>query len=252
MIVVRHSALRTQPHAGAGVLHVPSFYLPPVLKYLRDHNTTSPLRRAAMQPATSRLEDLASSPAPFDSSQSPSNSGPGVVGEATSSSADHPAQATLPNAGQPTARLSGPSLPTSIIEMDEILNSEVKSFVAASEGIDTLVQKQASSAAKAFADHRRFLLMTTKAKQPATTDQDTWQLLLEHLNQDLNSVNDARHNHGGSLLKDHLAMVAEGVGALQWLLVPDTPAEYVTDIIDGTQMYSNRVLKEHRERYSLP
>lgn len=48
-------------------------------------------------------------------------------------------------------------------------------------------------------------------------------------------------------MKDHLAMVGEGISALQWLIMESKPADYVGEVIGGAQMYGNRVLKAYKE-----
>ena len=48
-------------------------------------------------------------------------------------------------------------------------------------------------------------------------------------------------------MKEHLAMVGEGIAALQWLVMEGKPADYIGDVIGGAQMYGNRVLKTYKE-----
>ena len=71
--------------------------------------------------------------------------------------------------------------------------------------------------------------------------------LLQDLQQDMSSVGDMRDNHRGSKMKEHLAMVGEGISALQWLVMDGKPGDYVGEVIGGAQMYGNRVLKEYKE-----
>lgn len=131
--------------------------------------------------------------------------------------------------------------------MDELIDTNVKTFVDSSKGRDPLVEEQASSVAKAFADQRRFLLVTTKAKKPDMQSPQTFKDLLQDLQQDMGSVGDIRDSHRSSPMKEHLAMVGEGIGALQWLLMDGKPADFVGEIIGGAQMYGNRVLKAYKE-----
>jgi len=131
--------------------------------------------------------------------------------------------------------------------MDELMNGEVKAFVDASKGIDSLVEEQASSVAKAFASQRRFLLVTTRAKKPKLQTPQDFEVILKDLQQDMGTVGDIRDSHRTSPMKEHLAMVGEGIGALQWLVMESKPADFVGDIIGGAQMYGNRVLKTYKE-----
>lgn len=71
--------------------------------------------------------------------------------------------------------------------------------------------------------------------------------LLSDLQQDMGSVGDIKDNNRGSDLKEHLAMVGEGMGAFQWLVMDGKPADYVGEVTGGAQMYGNRILKAYKE-----
>lgn len=73
--------------------------------------------------------------------------------------------------------------------------------------------------------------------------------LLSDLQNDMGSVGDIRDSHRGSPMKEQLAMVGEGITALQWLVMDSKPADYVGEIVGGAQMYGNRVLTKYKERY---
>lgn len=202
------------------------------------------LRR--LEAATSRLEDIASSA--FE----PSSSANGSVSAAT------PGASTKPSSSAPdlsaisqtnsasTVKLAAEPLPAPITDMDAIMENEVKTFVGASKGLDPLVEEQAAAVAKGFADQRRFLMVTTKAKRPDPQSQ-TFMDLLKDLQQDLGTAGDIKESNRGSPMKEHLAMVAEGISTLQWLVMDGKPADVVAEMIGGTQMYGNRVLKTYKE-----
>lgn len=74
---------------------------------------------------------------------------------------------------------------------------------------------------------------------------DTLKGLLEHMNK----VDELRQANRDSAIKDHLSMVADGVGALAWVTIEPKPADYVNELFGGAQMYGNKVLKQHKEKY---
>lgn len=49
-------------------------------------------------------------------------------------------------------------------------------------------------------------------------------------------------------LKDHFTMVADGMGALQWVVIEPAPVDWVSEVLGGVQLFGNRVLKEYREK----
>lgn len=107
---------------------------------------------------------------------------------------------------------------------------------------------QAALVAKAFADQRRFLITASKSKKPDTQSKAFMDLLTD-LQQDMGSVGDIRDSHRGSPMKEHFAMVGEGIAALQWLVMEGKPADYVAEVTGGAQMYGNRILKNFKEGY---
>ena len=100
--------------------------------------------------------------------------------------------------------------------------------------------------AKAFRDQRKFLLVSTRAKKPDMSSP-AFPALIKDLQHDMGSVGDVRDSNRGSPMKEHLAMVGEGISALQWLVMDGKPADYVGEVTGGAQLYGNRVLKTYKE-----
>lgn len=71
--------------------------------------------------------------------------------------------------------------------------------------------------------------------------------MIKTLQQEMSNVSDVRDNNRASPMKEHLAMAAEGITALQWLVMEGKPADFVGEVIGGAQMYGNRVLKAYKE-----
>jgi adenylyl cyclase-associated protein len=90
------------------------------------------------------------------------------------------------------------------------------------------------------------LLVSTKAKKPDMASS-AFSDLIKDLQHDMGAVGDLRDTHRSSPVKDHLAMVGEGIGALQWLVMDGKPADYINEVTGGAQMYGNRVLKAYKE-----
>lgn len=107
---------------------------------------------------------------------------------------------------------------------------------------------QADAFMKAFESQRQFLLITSKANKPDLASpayMDTLKGLQKHMTQ----VDDIRQANRASPLKDHLAMVADGVGALAWVTIDPKPQDYVAELYGGAQLYGNKVLKEYKDKY---
>ncbi|KAI7159023.1 adenylate cyclase-associated protein [Hortaea werneckii] len=212
------------------------------------NNLTTLIKR--LEAATSRLEDIAASSQTPDAQSTSSHPAPSPnAAVATSSSAPDLTSAGSKDAPAPAPAASkAASTPPTVAAYDESIEPEVEKFLEASKGIDNLVEEQASAVAKAFADQRRFLLTTTRAKKPDLQSPATFNDLLKDLQQDMGAVGDIRDSNRASPLKDHLAMAGEGIGALQWLLMEGKPGDFVGEIIGGAQMYGNRVLSAYKEK----
>ena len=51
-----------------------------------------------------------------------------------------------------------------------------------------------------------------------------------------------------SALFNHLSAISEGIPALGWILVSPTPAPHIKEMSDASQFYTNRVLKDFKEK----
>lgn len=210
------------------------------------NNLTTLIKR--LEAATSRLEDIASS---AQSTDALPNGLPAATSKGPASASAPELPLISPQTSTQTVRAPPPepvadALPAAIADMDALIGSEVAAFIAASKAIDNLVEEQAAAVAKGFADQRRFLLVTTRAKKPDQSSS-TFMDLLKDLQQDLGTAGDIKDSNRGSPMKEHLAMVAEGISTLQWLVMEGKPADLVGEMIGGAQMYGNRVLKAYKE-----
>lgn len=204
------------------------------------NNLTTLIKR--LEAATSRLEDIASSVISPEQTlrdlSSPSAAAPlttsGSAPNLTTSTATVPEPAP---AAPPT-----PSLPQSITALDTLLSTHLPPFLTATASLSgsPIPSQQAESVRAAFLAQRRFILTSTRARKPDFTRSETFSDLLADLQHAVDRVNSFRDNRAER--RDHLAMVAEGIGALQWLLVDTKPADFVGETLGGAMLFGNRVL----------
>lgn len=72
--------------------------------------------------------------------------------------------------------------------------------------------------------------------------------ILKDLQKQMTAVDNIRQSNRSSEYKDHLAMVADGVGALAWITFDTKPADAVAELFGGSQMYGNKVLRQYKEK----
>jgi adenylyl cyclase-associated protein len=210
-----------------------------------------------LEAATSRLEDIASSS--FD----PSSATPAPLTNGSADNFTRSASAT-PAAGVPvvgvTAATPSPTptpaapipkpvdLPEVIKDYDELIDGDLAKFVSLSEALDPLLAEQAHAFKSAWVVQRKFLLVTTKAKQPK---MEGLIKALQQTQEAIFAVEAVREKNRGSPWKDHLSMVSDGAGCLGWVAVDPKPFECVAELFGGAQMYGNKVLRHFKDKYVL-
>lgn len=50
---------------------------------------------------------------------------------------------------------------------------------------------------------------------------------------------------------NHLSTISESIGALGWIAVSPAPAPFIKEMSDSGQFFSNRVLKDYKEKYGI-
>ncbi|KAH0369033.1 adenylate cyclase-associated protein, partial [Aureobasidium melanogenum] len=211
------------------------------------HNLTTLIKR--LEAATSRLEDIATSAPSFEQPRNTVADAGAVHLPASSSAPELPgiakdaAQTPTPAAPTPQAE----SLPKPIQDMDDLIKDHVAKFVTSASGLDKNIETQAHAVERAFAAQRQYLVIANKAKKPDMTSP-AFSELIKDLQQEMGTVTEIKDSNRASPFKDHLNMVAEGMGGLQWVVFEGKPADYVAEILGGVQLFGNRVLKEYKEK----
>ncbi|KAG9682720.1 adenylate cyclase-associated protein, partial [Aureobasidium melanogenum] len=211
------------------------------------HNLTTLIKR--LEAATSRLEDIATSAPSFEQ---PTNTVADLGAThlpASSSAPELPAVAkNATQSSTPAAPTPQPeSLPKPIQDMDDLIKDHVAKFVTSASGLDKNIETQAHAVERAFAAQRQYLVIANKAKKPDMTSP-AFSELIKDLQQEMGTVTEIKDSNRASPFKDHLNMVAEGMGGLQWVVFEGKPADYVAEILGGVQLFGNRVLKEYKEK----
>lgn len=181
-----------------------------------------------LEAATSRLEDIALSVPGVEGASILGSDAGGIAGEE--------------KAAEENAVSSNPA----IADFQTLLDTHLTKYVESSKDLDQTISDQTVSLATAFKSQERYLKMATKAKKPDMASAPFAELIssLQHA---LGAVNDIKDSNRGSQYKDHLAMVSEGTGALQWIF-ETKPADYIGEVVGGIQMFGNRILKQYKER----
>lgn len=148
-------------------------------------------------------------------------------------------------ASSSTAAVSNGSSAPFVTAFDDVVSESLKPFIDASVKIGGLVKEQSDLFVSAVQAQRQFLVIASQAKKP---DQATLTSLLQPTQSNIVKVNEIRDKNRSSPFFNHLSMVSEGIPALGWVCVEPTPAPFCGDMKDSAQFYSNRVIKEFKEK----
>jgi adenylyl cyclase-associated protein len=221
-------------HTHAGILGLSGLII------AQDNVLTTMVRR--LEAATSRLEDIASSTYP--------NGEPDAANASNGAQSPGPAAKLASASAAPTIKAPTESLPPAIEAYDEMVNSELKTWLELSSMLGEVIEGQSKAVQQAFAAQRQYIFIANKAKKP---DDRTVMELLKDLQASMEKSDEIRQQNRETALKDPLAMVADGVGCLGWITIQpgssSKPHEHIKELFGGAQMFGNKVLKEYRDKY---
>ncbi|XP_065574310.1 adenylyl cyclase-associated protein 2-like isoform X3 [Artemia franciscana] len=132
-----------------------------------------------------------------------------------------------------------------VIAFDTLLNGPLKKFVELSNTIGGDVSKVGAMVFDAFNAERGVLVIASKSKQPS---QEELVKILAPVSELIQSIQDFREKNRKSAFFNHLSAISEGIPALGWVAVTPAPAPYVKEMNDAGQFYTNRVLKDWKEK----
>ncbi|KAG5317830.1 CAP1 protein, partial [Pseudoatta argentina] len=144
-----------------------------------------------------------------------------------------------------------PNPPTkmSIAGYEDFLAGPVKEYLQLSQKIGGDVDLHSKIVERAFQVQLQFIHMA--ASRPAPTNQSEQLSLFAPMSAQIQHVQEFREKNRGSLFFNHLSAISESIPALGWIAVSPTPAPYVKEMNDAGQFYTNRVLKDWKEKNKI-
>lgn len=130
-------------------------------------------------------------------------------------------------------------------EFDATVKGAFSNFMQLSSKIGDDVKTQAGLVEAAFNAQRDVLVLASKAKKPADSELAK---LLTPLSTKITAVQEYRENNRSSKQFNHLSAISESVTAFAWVSMSPTPAPFVKEMADAGQFYSNRVLKDFKDK----
>ncbi|XP_078585473.1 adenylyl cyclase-associated protein 2-like isoform X5 [Branchiostoma floridae x Branchiostoma japonicum] len=137
------------------------------------------------------------------------------------------------------------SLAPFVKEYDEILSGVFAKVVSLSQEIGGDLSKQVVMVKEAFQAQREFIVQVAKCKEPS---QDVLQKMLQPTAVCLTAVQSFREGNRASQQFNHLSAFSEAIPALGWVTMNPKPAPYVKEMKDAGMFYTNRVLKDFKDK----
>lgn len=136
-----------------------------------------------------------------------------------------------------------------VLRFDEVLE-KLKAFTALTDQIGNDVLKQQTNlVAKGFSLTRDFVVMSTRCKPPADDKALSNLPLFKELSKTIAEIGDVREkNRANKDVFNHLSAISESIAALAWVAVKPAPAPHVKEMADAAQFYTNRILREFKEK----
>ncbi|KAI5969692.1 SRV2 [Candida margitis] len=134
----------------------------------------------------------------------------------------------------------------SVLAFEQFIHDFVVPFVNTSGHIDPVVGESAKLFADTFVDQTKFLEIVSESKKPDMTDPILGQALAP-TNEKISKINNLKDNNRRSTYFNHLNTLSESGAVFFWIGI-DTPVSYISDIKDSAKFWSDRVLKEYKDK----
>ncbi|KAK6458993.1 adenylate cyclase-associated protein [Scheffersomyces xylosifermentans] len=205
---------------------------------LQGYNIVTILKR--LEAATSRLEDITI----FQTEASSTNATtPIQAGDASRGIAPVAVSGIEPSPASAPAPVTKPK---SVVAFEEFISSHVTPFVTSSESIDPIVGQVAKLLEGALNAQVKFLSIVAASKKPDVNGPAFLQVLTP-INEKIGEIISLKDANRRSEYFNHLNTVGEGAPVLGWI-VTETPLSYIPEFKDSAKFWSDRVLKEFKEK----
>ncbi|XP_029298384.1 adenylyl cyclase-associated protein 1 [Cottoperca gobio] len=128
---------------------------------------------------------------------------------------------------------------------DAIISGPLAQYLSYSQKIGGDVQKHADMMKQAFTCQRKLLVAASSSQKPTDAVLTT---LMQPMSKEIQQVQAFRELNRTSPLFNHLSAVSESVPALGWVAMAPKPCPFVKEMQDAAMFYTNRVLKDYKEK----
>ncbi|KPI94948.1 Adenylyl cyclase-associated protein 1 [Papilio xuthus] len=133
----------------------------------------------------------------------------------------------------------------SVIGYQDLMQGPLRTYLELSQQIGGDVATHANLVNEAFQAQLRYIQLAQSRSKPSQAEEVQ---LLAPTSEKISAIQQFREKNRVSSFFNHLSAISESIPALGWVAVSPTPAPYVKEMNDAGQFYTNRVLKEWKEK----
>ncbi|XP_050300987.1 adenylyl cyclase-associated protein 1 isoform X1 [Anthonomus grandis grandis] len=133
----------------------------------------------------------------------------------------------------------------SVLGFNDIVQGPLAQYLQYSQQIGGDVAEHSNLVKGAFQAQLQYIQLATESAQPSQTEVIS---LLKPTSDKISAIQDFREKHRSSPFFNHLSAISESIPALGWVTVSPAPSPYVKEMNDAGQFYTNRVLKDWKEK----
>lgn len=133
-----------------------------------------------------------------------------------------------------------------VVGFDELVHTDLHHFLELSKKIGGDLAPMADMVQQAFNAQAQFIVMALTSKKPSNPSE--LGPLLQPTSDKITEVSKYRESKRSSPLFNHLSTISESIAALGWVCQEPAPGPHVKEMLSTSQFYSNRVLKDYKDK----
>lgn len=133
----------------------------------------------------------------------------------------------------------------STLGYSDVVKGPLAQYLQISAQIGGDVAEHSTLVREAFSAQLQYIQLASEFAQPSANEIMN---LLKPTSDKISAIQNYREKHRASPFFNHLSAISESIPALGWVTISPAPAPYVKEMNDAGQFYTNRVLKEWKEK----
>lgn len=141
-----------------------------------------------------------------------------------------------------------PEKAMSVNAYTDIIQGPLATYLQLSAKIGAEVASHAQLVNEAFQSQLQYLKLAEQRSAPSQSEE---MQLLKPTSDKIQAIQELRERNRASEYFNHLSAISESIPALGWVTVSPAPAPHIKEMNDAGQFYTNRVLKDWKQKNAV-